>query len=72
MSKLLAATRRSDELSAARRRRIEEALAVLSAQPFVPSPPPDGAAPALVRLPLHRLRRAAIAYRERLPMLAGR
>jgi ferredoxin len=72
MSRLVARTVPKDELPAARRRRIEAALAVLRAQRFYPDPRlaarPDAPAPFGFRY--DDCAGAAAAYRERLPKLA--
>ena len=71
MSKLVARNAPKDELPAARRQRIERALAVLKAQPFYPDPRladrPD--APACYGFRYDNCAAAAAAYRERLPRL---
>ncbi|HQR12830.1 MAG TPA: hypothetical protein PLW68_16030 [Casimicrobiaceae bacterium] len=73
MSRLVARAAPKDELPAARRRRIEEALVVLRTQPFYPDPRladrPD--APATFGFRYENCAEAAAAYRERLHRLAG-
>ncbi len=72
MSRLVARGTPKDELPAARRRRIEGALAVLKTQPFYADPRladrPD--APASYGFRYDNCAAAAAAYRERLPKLA--
>jgi len=72
MSRLVARKVPKDELPAARRRRIEGALAVLKSQPFYTDPRladrPD--APASYDFRYDDCAAAAAAYRERLPGLA--
>ena len=73
MSRLVARGAPKDELPAARRRRIEEALGVLRTQPFYSDPRladrPD--APTTFGFRYENCAEAAAAYRERLPKLAG-
>ncbi len=73
MSRLVARGVPKDELPAARRRRIEDALAVLKAQPFYPDPRLAGrpGAPPSYDFRYDNCAAAAVAYRERLPNLAG-
>ena len=70
MSKLLVRNVPRDELSAARRRRIEEALSVMRAQPFYAEHAGDDAAPAQLAFRFTDCAAAASAFRERLPVLA--
>jgi ferredoxin len=72
MSRLVARNVPKDELPRSRRRRIEDALATLKAQPFYPDPRladrPD--APECYEFRFDSCAAAAAAYRERLPKLA--
>ncbi len=72
MSRLVTRNVPKDELPAARRRRIEAALAVLKAQAFYPDPrlADRPAAPESYCFRFDDCAAAAAAYRERLPMLA--
>ena len=70
MSKLVARHTPHDELSLARRRRIEWALAVLRSQPFYSDPPSVGAAGAPFVFEFDNCAEAAHAYRVRLGCLA--
>lgn len=73
MSRLVARGAPKDELHAARRRRIEDALAVLKGQSFYPDPRlgdvPD--APRSFAFRYDNCAAAAAAYRERLPAIAS-
>jgi ferredoxin len=72
MSRLVARNAPKDELPAARRARIEGALAVLKAQPFYPDPRLAGRpdAPATYGFRYDDCAAAAAAFRARLPKLA--
>ena len=72
MSRLVTRGVPKDELPAARRRRIEDALAVLKAQPFYPDPrlADRPGAPPSYDYRYDNCAAAATAYRERLPKLA--
>jgi len=72
MSRLVARNVPKDELPPARRRRIEDALAVLKSQPFFPDPrlAERPGAPASYGFRYDNCAAAATAYRERLPKLA--
>jgi hypothetical protein len=73
MSRLIARGAPMDELAAARRRRIEDALAVLKAQAFYPDPrlAESSAAQDSYEFRFDNCAAAAAAYRERLPALAN-
>ncbi len=72
MSRLVARNAPKDELPRSRRRRIEDALAALKAQPFYPDPRLAGRpdAPECYEFRFDSCAAAAAAYRERLPKLA--
>ena len=73
MSRLVGRSAPQDELQSARRRRIEQALAVLKAQPFYPDPrlSDRSEASAVLEFRYDNCAAAAEAYRERLPKIAS-
>ena len=73
MSRLIGRGAPKDELQAARRRRIEEALAILKAQPFYPDPRRSDRPEAtpFYEFAYENCAAAAAAYRERLPEVAS-
>ncbi len=73
MSRLVARGAPKDELPAARRRRIEDALVALRTQPFYPDPrlADRSDAPPTFEFRYDNCAAAAAAFRNRLPRLAG-